>query len=86
MVGFKRFENWSDGERALINHKTLAANQCPGVEWYPGEPPVGDHQSNGEIECAVREVKRQQRKMRSQLEQNLGRKLDGTDMDPLGSC
>ena len=76
---FKRFENWSDGEPALISHKTEAANACPGVEWYPGEPPVGDHQSNGEIECAVREMKRQHRKMRSQLEQNLRFMLDEND-------
>ena len=40
MVGFKRFENWSDGEHALVNHKTLAANACPELSGIQENHPL----------------------------------------------
>ena len=40
---------------------------------------MGDHAKNGEIECAVRELKRQMRAVRLALETNLGRKLEPKD-------
>ena len=51
----------------------------PGVEAKPRECPVGDHQANGSIEVGVRELKRQMRAIRYQLELNLGMQLDEKD-------
>ena len=50
-----------------------------GVESTSKEVPVGDHAQNGEIECAVRELKRQMRAMRLALESKLGKALDAKD-------
>ena len=36
------------------------------------ESPVGDHQANGDAECAVREIKRQVRVLRYALEERMG--------------
>ena len=43
--------------------------------------PEGDHQANGSIEVGVRELKRQMRAIRYQLEINLGQAL--SDHDPV---
>eukprot|EP00959_Pyramimonas_sp_CCMP1952_P154155 3225299-Pyramimonas_sp.AAC.1 len=42
----------------------------------PRESPTGEHQSNGGVEVAVREAKRQARANRFALEAKLGRKVD----------
>ena len=47
----------------------------------PQEAPQGDHQANGEIEAAVREVKRQCRALKYALEAKLGFQLE--DGDPM---
>ena len=41
-----------------------------GVEVIPQQPPEGDHMTNGRVEMAVREVKRQSRTLRISAEQN----------------
>ena len=41
------------------------------------ESPVGDHQANGDAECAVGEVKRQVRVLRYALEEHMGPTKDG---------
>ena len=43
---------------------------CVGVEVIPREPPEGDHMTNGRVEMAVREVKRQSRTLIISVEQN----------------
>ena len=78
-TGVRRFVNHSNGEPALKALKDMAARTVQGVEHIPKEVPVGDHAKNGEIECAVRELKRQMRAVRLALETNLGRKVDTKD-------
>ena len=81
MTGVKRFVNFSDGEPAMRALKEESARRVDGVEAIPRECPVGDHQKNGDIEVAVRELKRQMRAVRMSLEQRLGRVL--AEDDPL---
>ena len=59
--------------------KDVAARTVQGVEHTPKEVPVGDHAKKGEIECAVRELKRQMRALRLALESRLGLKLGAKD-------
>ena len=80
-TGVRSFINHSDGENALKFLKEVAARMVPGVEAKPREVPVGDHQANGFIEVGVRELKRQMRAIRYQLEINLGQAL--SDHDPV---
>ena len=51
--------------------KDAAARAVVGAEAIPRGCPVGDHQANGDIESAVRELKRQMRAIRAQLEAKL---------------
>ena len=81
MTGVKRFVNFSDGEPAMKALKEESARKVAEVEAISRECPVGDHQKNGEIESAVRELKRQMRAVRMSLEGRLGRAL--ADDDPL---
>ena len=78
-TGVRSFVNFSDGEPALKALKDIAARTVQGVEHVSKEVPVGDHAENGEIECCVRELKRQMRAMRLALENNLGTTLDAKD-------
>ena len=78
-TGVKSFINHSDNENALLSLKRESMALVPGVESKPREVPVGDHQANGDIESAVRELKGQMRSIRLSLEQKLGFELDGQD-------
>ena len=78
-TGVRSFISHSDGENVLKVSKGAAARMVPGVEAKPRECPVGDHQANGSIEVGVRELKRQMRAIRYQLELNLGMQLDEKD-------
>lgn len=66
----------SDNEPALLAIKASATARMPEVEVVDKSSPVGDHQANGAIEVAVRELKRQMRALRMSLEYKLGRSLD----------
>ena len=79
--GHKRFLNCSDNEPAMVSLKEAAAQRLKGVEAISRSSPVGDHQSNGSIEVAVRELKRQMRALRYALEARLGKGL--RDDDPV---
>ena len=79
-TGVRSFINHSDGEPAMKALKEAAARMVPGVESKSREVPVGDHQANGSIEVGVRELKRQMRSIRYQLEDNL--KITLKDDDP----
>lgn len=81
MTGVNRFINFSDGENALKALKQEAVKRIPEVEAIPKECPVGDHQKNGDIESGVRELKRQMRAIRMNLENRLGKEL--SEDDPL---
>ena len=59
--------------------KEAAVRACEGVEAISRESPVGDHQSNGAIESAVRTLKAQMRTIRFALERCLGRSLSPDD-------
>ena len=74
--GHKRLMHKSDNEPALLAIKASATARMPEVEVVDKSSPVGDHQANGAIEVAVRELKRQTRALRMSLEHKLGRSLD----------
>ena len=53
-TGIRRFINKSDGEPTMKALKDAAAKALEGVESIGQESPVGDHQTNGDIESAVK--------------------------------
>lgn len=79
-TGHRRFLNCSDNEPAIVSFKEAAAQRLTSVEAVARSSPVGDHQANGSIEVAVRELKRQ-RALRYGREAKLGRVL--RDDDPV---
>ena len=79
-LGYKRVVMHSDGEPSIVALKAAAADAA-GVENAPRESPVGEHQANGLVENACREIKRQVRVSRSALEEKVGRPL--RDSDPV---
>ena len=78
LIGSQKILGWTDGEPAIKKLKKKAA-EAAEIEMVPREPTPGNHQSNGFIENAVREVKRQTRVVRSDLEEKLGFRLDDND-------
>lgn len=74
-TGHKRVVFMSDNEPALVKLKNLADERLKNVEVIHKSCPVGDHASNGSIEVAVRELKRQMRSLRLSLERKLNYKL-----------
>ena len=59
-----------DNEPSTKALQDAVIHACVGVEVIPREPPEGDHMTNGRVEMAVREVKRQSRTLRISVEQN----------------
>ena len=78
-TGVRRFINLSDGEPAMKALKEASAQSNPHVEAISRETPVGDHQANGSIESAVRQLKSQMRALRLGLERRLGKVLAEDD-------
>jgi len=77
-TGVKRVVFHSDNEPALLSLRSAAIDALgTSVEVVPKTVPVGDHQANGSIESAVRELKRQMRAIRYQLEANRGSGVGG---------
>ena len=58
-TGYKRFIFQSDQEPAILALKAEVINRLKGYEAIPQESPVGDHQSNGDVENTVRELGKQ---------------------------
>eukprot|EP00435_Cladocopium_sp_Y103_P014191 s2521_g3.t1 len=71
-LGYRKVVLKSDGEHSIVALKEAAAREA-AIESVPEESPVGDHQANGLVENAIREVKRQIRVLRSALEESIGR-------------
>ena len=78
-TGVKRFINFSDNEPSILARKDAVTRSLPFVESIPEWCLVGDYQSNGSIEVSVRELKRQLRAVRMQLEKRLGIELANDD-------
>ena len=74
-LGYRRINLKSDNEPALIALKNAIIESTPEVEIIPRESPEGDHQANGDAECAVREIKRMIRRISTSLEEKLGQRL-----------
>eukprot|EP00971_Amphidinium_carterae_P353001 6492793-Amphidinium_carterae.1 len=68
-AGHRRFIAKSDSERSIIALKSAAATRLEGVEVIPQESPKGDWKAHGEIEVAIRDIRRQCRVMLGQIEQ-----------------
>ena len=64
------------GEPAILLVKRRAAEEVPGLEAIPQESAPADHQANGEIEVTVREIKKQVRVLKMDLESKLGVKVE----------
>ena len=77
--GHKRIVLRSDNERSLIALPKVVIAAMPGVEAVQRTSPEGDRQANGLAEVGVREIKGQIRVLRSQLEENLGRRLEADE-------
>ncbi len=75
-LGYKRVVFRSDNEPALLAMLKVVSDNLPGVEVVPKNSPEGDHAANGLAEIGVREAKGQTRAIRSQLESNLGTRLE----------
>ena len=82
-TGYKRVILKSDGERPIVALKRAVRDELTSVECALEEAPRGDRQANGDIEVAVREVKKQIRVVRSDLEEKFGRPL--RDDDPMSA-
>jgi len=80
-TGYRRVVLKSDNEPAIVVLKQAARAELTDVECLMEESPVGDHQANGDIEVAVRELKRQIRVIKSDLEEKFGRQLN--DSNPI---
>ena len=72
--GYKRVVLKSDQEPSILEVKAEVARQYPG-EVAPEESPVKDHESNGRIENAIKEVQGLTRTLKDQLEGNAQVKL-----------
>ena len=72
--------NKSEGEPAIVALKNQAvADVEPKIEAIAQEIPADDHAANGEIEVAVREIKKQVRVGKLALESKLKKKLREDD-------
>ena len=75
-AGTRKIVLKSDQEHAIVALKAEARRAIPEVEILMQESPVGDHQANGSIEVAIRELKKQVRVLKSSVEEKLGLVLD----------
>ncbi|CAK0865787.1 unnamed protein product [Prorocentrum cordatum] len=76
ILGYRKIVNKSDGEPAILLVKRRAVEEVPGLEAIPQESAPADHQANGEIEVTVREIKKQVRALKMDLESKLGVKVE----------
>ena len=79
--GFRRIILKCHNEPSTKAPQDAVIHPCVGVEVIPQGPPEGDHMSNGRVEMAVREVKRQCRTLRISTEQNTSVRIE--DDSPL---
>ena len=71
-TGYRRIILRSDQEPAILALKAAARHAMPEVEMILQESPAGDHQANGSIEVAIRDLKRQIRVLLSDFEEKIG--------------
>ena len=75
-LGLKRFVYKSDGEPAIKAVKTAVTESLPTTSTVmPEESPVEDHQANGDIENAIREIGKEIRTLKSATESKIGRRI-----------
>ena len=82
-LGKKRSSVRSDKDRSLLRLIDSVSTNVLGVELVLMTSPEGDHAANGSAEVGVRESKARTRRLRSQVEQRLGNRID--DKVPLSS-
>jgi hypothetical protein len=82
LLGYLRVILKSDGEPSVMALKEAVRveSEC---EVVPEESPVGEHQSNGGAEAAVRVVQGQVRAMQDALESRLGKRMGGELLSPV---
>lgn len=77
-LGLKRFIFKSDGEPAIVALKRAVAKELAHCEILPEESPVDDHQGNGDIEVAIRELEKMIRILKDAMEARMGRAVEHT--------
>jgi len=75
-MGYKRILMKSDNEPSILLLKDLVRKETD-VEIIMEETPVGDHQANGMIENAIKNIQGQFRALKDALESRLGARIDG---------
>ena len=68
-LGLRRLIFKSDQEPSILALKQAVRESMPTVEFVMEESPVEEHQSNGTIEVAIREIQKQVGVMKSALEE-----------------
>ena len=76
LLGHKRVVMKSDGEPAIVALKDAVKRESE-VEIVPEESPVGEHQANGEVEAAVKQVQGQFRTTNDALDTRYGIRIGG---------
>ena len=79
-----RKENWNEINQIAAKVKDVSMGQdiaspVPGGQVILENSPVGESQSNGLVENAIKEVQSQIRKLKDQLQQNMGTQLKSDD-------
>ena len=69
-LGYRRLILKSDNEPAIVALKAATGQSVAGLDFIMQESPEYDHSANGEAEVAVREVKRQARAIKIELEKD----------------
>eukprot|EP00972_Heterocapsa_arctica_P106916 15749113-Heterocapsa_arctica.AAC.1 len=76
-TGLKGFVFKSDGEPAIKAVKdNITTSLDQEYQVIHEESPVGDHQANGDIENAIREIEKEIRRLKGAAESHLGRAID----------
>ena len=76
-LGYRKVILKSDQGNDICDLKKAVRLECPDIEVVMEESPVGEHQSNGQVENAIRQAQGVFRSMKDALESRLGKRLDG---------
>ena len=68
----------SDQEPSIKALKARVKEEMPSIDIVLEESPVGEHQSNGEVENAAGRIQGQYRTIKSDVETQFGHKIKGT--------
>lgn len=76
-MGYRKMILKSEQGLDICDLKKAVRLECADIEIVMDESPVGEYQSNGQIESAICQVQGVFRSMKDALESRLGKRLDG---------